>query len=153
MKTTEITHQKEFMNKLLVSVSFDTFLLKEAALRTSVGSSIDGRENKAFYIKEQLENNISPYDYVTWAKIKSNILNIIKGQNTPLSMKIVLYAGPELTKEILSDELMSDVDYLALNFRFDESGMSLTTAVAYKAFTLDKEADRLWDSYIDKLIS
>lgn len=144
-----IKNQNQFMNSLLVSNSFDSFLLKEACILTSNLFTIDGTEHKDFYTKEENEQKISPYDYVTWAKIRPTILNLIKGHNTPLSLKLVLYAIPELADNILG-EYSSLVDYLTLSIRFDDSGMSITTGVAYNTFTFEKSADKLWDQYISR---
>lgn len=151
MNSITITNHKAFMNSLLREDKFDSFLLKEACIITSNTYTIDGRENKAFYSDIELSENISPYEYASWSRMRQVILGLIKGHNTPLKMKFVLYADPETTSELLG-ETAKDVDYLILNYHFDESGMGLTSAVAYKTFTLDKEADKAWDIYVAKLI-
>ena len=147
MNSFEISNKKEFMNALLTSDAYDMFLLKEAKIKTANTITVDGRENKEFYGNDADITAIeSPYEYAPWQKLRPMITNLIKGRHTPLSMQVVLYLNPELAANILSDSAGS-VDYLLLNIRFGEGTLTLTTAVAYREFTLDKEADRLWDAY------
>lgn len=148
MENFRIENQKEFMARLLTGNDFDTFLLKEAQIKTANTYTIDGYEQKAFYGSDKdMVDLASPYEYAPWERMKSVVLSLIKGKLTPLSMKIVLYLKPELTEELLGDSGYP-VDYLIINFSQGESGMSITTAVAYKEFTLDKEPEQIWDRYI-----
>ncbi|MCR4755903.1 MAG: DUF5721 family protein [Lachnospiraceae bacterium] len=147
MRSFEVDNHKNFMNALLMSDEYDMFLLKEAVIKTGNTITIDGSENKEFYGNDRdLQELESPYDYAPWQKMRPIIASLIKGKHTPLSMHIVLYLNPELAHNILAD---SDrvTDYLILNIRYGEGKLTLTTGVAYKEFTLDKEADNLWDEY------
>ncbi len=129
------------------------FLLREAVVRTSNTFTIDGRENKEFYGSDpDMQALESPYDHAPWGKVRPLIASLIKGRHTPLMMHMVLYLNPELADNILSDQGAS-VDYLVLNIRFEEGRLNVTTGVAYKEFTLDKDAERLWDEYISNRIS
>ena len=148
MEIFEIDNKKGFMNALLMTDAYDMFLLKEAVVKTANNVTVDGAENKEFYGSDPDTREVeSPYDYAPWQKMRPFIAGLIKGKRTPLMMHIVLYLNPELAVNILSESIRS-VDYLILNIRFTEGMLKLTTGVAYKEFTLDKEADRLWDAYV-----
>ena len=148
MENFEINDHKGFMNALLMTDAYDMFLLKEAVIRTGNTITVDGAENKEFYGNDRdMAALESPYDYAPWQKLRPLITGLIKGKHTPLMMHIVLYLNPELADNILSGA-GKEVDYLILNIRFGDGSLKLTTGVAYKEFTLDKDADRLWDQYV-----
>lgn len=148
-----IKDHKGFMNSLLMTDAYDMFLLKEAVIRTSNTYTIDGAENKEFYGNdEDIQAIESPYPYAPWQKMRPVIAGLIKGRHTPLGMHIVLYLNPELAANILTDT-GSSVDYLTLTVRYGDGILSLTTGVAYRDFTLDKEADRFWDAYMSKRLT
>ncbi len=150
MKSYEIKNHKAFMNELLMTDSFDMFLLKEAVIKTGNTYTIDGRENKEFYGNDpDIAELESPYDHATWQKMRPVITSFIKGRHTPISMHIILYLHPELKANILMDNDQV-TDQLILNVRYSDGTLTLTTGVAYREFTLDKEAERLWDAYADK---
>ena len=150
MENFEITDRKNFMNALLMTDAYDMFLLKEAVIRTGNTITVDGAENKEFYGNDRdLTELESPYDYAPWQKMRPLITSLIKGKHTPLMMHIVLYLNPELADNILSGAGRA-VDYLILNIRYAEGALNMTTGVAYREFTLDKDADRSWDEYVSR---
>lgn len=152
MKNLEITHQKEFMNSLLNKEQFDDFLLKEALIKTSNTFHIDGLINRDYYDNdEDIIGEEAPYDYIVWSKIKNTIRSLIVGKHVPVSMKITLYFKPDLMKKIIG-EGNSAIDYLILNLHFGSKNMSLTTGVAYKEFTLDKDYELRWDKYMSDML-
>ena len=153
MENYEIKDRKNFMNALLMTDTYDMFLLKEAVIKTANTYTIDGAENKEFYGSDaDIQTMESPYAYAPWQKMRPIIASLIKGRHTPISMHIVLYLNPELAANILESN-GDAVDYLTLNIRFNEGILNLTTCVAYREFTMDKEADRLWDAYMAKKLA
>lgn len=133
--------------------AFDMFLLREAVIRTSNTVTIDGTENKEFYGSDpDLQALESLYEHSPWGKMRPFIASLIKGKYTPLSMHIVLYLNPELQDNLLGDT-GSCVDHLVLTVRFEAGRLNLTTGVAYSEFTLDKDAERLWDEYVSSRIA
>ncbi len=151
MNRIEISNKKNFISTLLVSDYFDKYLLKEVYLKTSNIYTIDGRENKDFYSDSDDLSILSPYEYSVWSKHKGMVFDLIKGHNTPLAFKVVLYAPTEVSGQLIGEQ-NGDVQYLTLNIVYDETGMSVTSAVTYRSFTLDKDADKAWDRYIESII-
>lgn len=153
MESLEIKSQKEFMNNLLNKESFDDFLLKEAVIKTSNTFHIDGMENRDYYDNdEDIISLESPYDYVRWSKIRSIIRTLIVGKHSPVSMKITLYLKPDLMDKVISNS-SSTADYLIMNIHFSSNNMNVTTGIAYKIFTLDKDSEHEWDRYISNILS
>ena len=75
MKIYNISDLKDFMNKLLLSDTFDYFLLEEGTIITANGFQIDGRVRKEFYTKEEQEDeNLSPY---VSSLLKGNVLLLV----------------------------------------------------------------------------
>ena len=95
MKIYNISDLKDFMNKLLLSDTFDYFLLEEGTIITANGFQIDGRVRKEFYTKEEQEDeNLCPYEFSLWKDIRPLCFQLIKGKRTPLSFKFVLLLMP-----------------------------------------------------------
>lgn len=152
MESFNITNQKVFMNKLLSTESFDNYLLKEAQIVTSNTFHIDGMENRDFYGNdEDIIKLEAPYDYAPWSRMRGIVLSLIKGKHTPVSMKITMYLKPDLMKDVIGDE-SSVIDYLIINLHFGSAGMNITTGVAYREFTLDKDQEKIWDIHVGKML-
>ena len=84
-----ITETRDFVKKLLMDNTFDRFLAMEAFVKSGITYSFDGRINKDFYDKEELELMAST-SYASWESIKPHVYNVIRGKKLPLSFKIVL---------------------------------------------------------------
>lgn len=152
MNSFKINNQKDFMNKLLSTEAFDQFLLKEAQIITSSTFYIDGMENREFYgDDEDIIKLEAPYDYAPWSRMRGIILSLIKGKHTPVSMRITMYLKPDLVAEIIG-EYNKNIDYLIINLHFGNGSMNLTTGVAYRDFTLDKEQEKMWDIHVGKML-
>jgi phosphate-selective porin len=72
-------------------------------------------------------------------------------------MSIVLQLPPDRMKKILQDEgypqLAESVGAMALNIRYDGSEVTLVTGISLKSFSLDKNADRIWDSMMERFLA
>ena len=42
---------------------------------------------------------------------------------------------------------------MAINIRYDGAEVTLVSAISLKSFTLDKNADRIWDETIEQYLS
>lgn len=148
-----ITNVKQFMSKLLTGDTFDSFLLEEASISTFNTFHIDGRQNNAFYSKEEWENpDIRPYDFSLWKSIRPICYELIKGTHTPSAFHFVLHLIPDYIPSILKKEetvvVPNQVKAFVLNIKYDNTGLSLITATSLTTFLADKTPDRLWDKAI-----
>lgn len=154
MTALQITSMKNFMNHLLVSESFDIFLLEEAVIGTANTFTIDGRVNKDFFSGENDEAELS--EFRPWSDLKGLCFDLIKGKKTPLFFRFTLQLKPELAAALLKKENCDvppeQVKALVLNIRYDGTMAVLTTATAYHTFLLSKEPDAIWDRAIAKYL-
>lgn len=85
MKAFQLTEQKEFMNLLLRSETFDNFLLSEASIHAAVRYEIDGHLTPGFYSSAELEENrLAGLSCMPYAKLRPVFYELIKGPRTVL---------------------------------------------------------------------
>ncbi len=141
----------EFMKELLSADSFDGFCLEKAVIRTEVTYEIDGRVSAAFR-----EENTSDIPYIPWQKIRPRLYDILKGKQTPENIRLVFQAGEALKQSLF--RTLTDNDYLLpvhafiLNVLYDRDTLKLISAVSYDDFTLEKEAEKLWDAAVISML-
>jgi len=158
MQSFQISDKKDFMNKLLNSDCFHSFLLKEATIHTAISYVIDGKINEGFYTKEEWEDtSVVPFRYQEWKEIMPLCFDLIKGKRTPIRFKFILYLKPEAMEQVLNKADITTgkgvVNHMILNIHFDNGEMSLTSGISYSAFTMDKDADNAWDKALQQFLS
>lgn len=158
MTAFQISSMKQFMNRLLVSDSFDVFLLEEAVIGMANTFTIDGHVNRDFFQSGDGETPEEVLDFRPWGEIKGLCFDLIKGKRTPLFFRFTLQLMPDKAVTLLRSK-NCDVDpslvkTLALNIRYDGTKAVLTTATAYHTFLPSKEPDNIWDkalaSFLDR---
>ena len=154
----KITDKKDFINKLLAGDCFYSFLLKEAVINGFVPFQIDGKINTSFFTEEDPEaTRFLSEEYAKWEDIRPICFDLIKGKRTPTRFQFILYLKKEATDQVLDKEHLTRdsalVRHFVLNIRFEQGEMTLTTAVDYSSFTMDKQAEQLWDQALMKFLS
>lgn len=154
----QIKQVKQFMNKLLNSDCFDSFLLEEATISTYNNFIIDGHQNQEFYTQEELDDpEVFPYEFSTWYSLRGICFDLIKGKKTPTYFKFVLALMPEHVTSTLEKAGISSSNSLIKSFvitiKFDNTGLSITTGTSFQSFVLDKTPDLLWDTTIKKFLT
>ena len=141
MRAFRITETGNFMTKLLSGRSFDSFLLEEASLSMQVTWHLDGRINRNFYSSEEWEDETThPYPLIAWEAVRGHLRELIRGKKAPLQDE----GYPQLAES---------VGAMALNIRYDGSEVTLVTGISLKSFSLDKNADRIWDSMMERFLA
>lgn len=158
MLALQITSMKSFMQHLLISTTFDSFLLEEATISTENTYTIDGRRNLDFFSKEEQESaDFCPYEFTPWSNIKGLCFHLIKGKHTPLFFKFVLYLKSEQIEQLLKKENCSvppeQVKALVLTIKYDGEKAVLTTGTSYHTFLMTKEPELIWDKAITQYLS
>lgn len=148
MISLNIPEVKLFMAKLLTGTTFDTFLLRELELSTSANFAISGQLNEGFFTKEELEER-SERKYIFWGEVRAIVFSMIKGNKTPLSLKLVFQATAEQCESLIRESggklRPEDVGGLYMNVRFEKGELHIITGTAIKTFTLDKTLEQEWD--------
>lgn len=147
----EVNEIKAFMNKLLASDCFDSFLLEEANVATATTCHIDGHLNREFYSREEWEDpSQRPYEFAAWKDMRSLFFDLIKGKRTPAHFRFVLHLMPEHAAALLQkgDTAVTadQIRAFVLNIKYDGSSLTLVTGTALHTFLPDKTPDRLWDA-------
>lgn len=154
----KITDKKDFMHKFLAGDCFYSFLLKEASISGFVPMQIDGRINASFFAADDPEaSRFLSEEYACWSDIRPICFDFIKGKRTPTRFQFVLYLKSEATNQLLlKDNLTKEdslVQNLVLNIKYEQGVITLTSGVDYSAFTLDKQAEHLWDQTLMKFLT
>lgn len=148
----KLTSPKKFMSHLLLSETFDQFLLIEGEIVTFNTFRIDGYIQKEFF--EEQEN--LP-EYSAWKQVREFCYFLIKGKRTPLGFKFIFSLSPENIARLIEREALDfqaeNVQGLYLNIRFDENGLSCVTGTSLKTFSMDKSLDKSWDTMVQKFFS
>lgn len=151
MRAFQIQDVKSFMSHLLLSNTFDRFLLVEASVTTFNTFYIDGHLNKEYfsYDEESDKEEAALYVYSFWEKLRPFAFSLIKGKKTPVAMKIVFSLSPKnVEKLLLSNRLpfkKENVAGLFLNIKYDGQNLQITTGTSLKTFSLDKTLEQVWD--------
>lgn len=154
----KITDKKDFMNKFLAGDAFYSFLLKEASISGFVPLQIDGRINTAFFSEEDSDAaRFLSQKYAQWADIRPICFDFIKGKRTPTRFHFILYLKPDAVDQLLIKEQLSRestlVQNLILNVKFEQGEITITSGVDYASFTLDHQAQQLWDKTLMKFLN
>jgi hypothetical protein len=155
MISLNILEVKVFMAKLLMNATFDMFLLKELELQTFTGFTITGQLNEAFFTKEEMEERVEQKS-ILWSEVRQVVFSMIKGNKTPLSLKII-FQLPKEQCETLLVELggrfrFEEIGGLYLNVRFDKGELRIITGTAIKTFTMDKTLEQEWDLKVKSIL-
>lgn len=153
-----VTNVKMFMNKLLASEAFDSFLLEEATIMTANTYTINGHINREFFADiDTLQEELPTYEFAKWSDMKVTVFQLIKGKRTPLQIKMVLQLKPESVAAVLkmgdTTVTADDIKSFVVTIRFDQNGCKVVTAVSYRNFVLDKTPDKLWDQEMKKFLT
>lgn len=144
---------KSFMHKLLLTETFDRFLLLEASVTTFNTFQIEGTLQKSYYTQEEQEL-LGERTLSFWGEVRPFCLSLIKGKKTPLSFRFTFQLSASNTQKLLTQTgvgLTSDqVRGLLINLRYDGHLLTCTTGTSLSIFTTDKKLDHAWDDMVQK---
>ena len=136
---------------LLTNSLFDEFILKEMEIQTFTNFKVSGQFYKDFFSQEEIEDRIEKAA-VLWSEIRGIAFSIIRGNKTPLSMKLVFQLPKEEVYRLVDSMggriKLEDVGGLFINVRFEKNELYIITGTAIKTFTLDKTLEQLWDDWV-----
>lgn len=153
MTAFQIQDIKDFMTKLLIKETFDSFYLSELSVTTSITYTIDGRLHPEFFNTEDARQlHESGQQHCQWRDVKAFCFSVIKGKQTPLHFKIVFMLSPQNTEQLLKKNGLpisaKDIFGLYLNCQFDNNELTCVTGTSLRFFTLDKSLDHAWDALV-----
>mgnify|MGYP001213362237 FL=1 len=155
MISLKIEDVKSFMAMLLTNTLFDKFILKEMEIQTFKNFYVSSQFHESFFSQEELEEREEKSDAL-WSEIRGIAFSIIRGNKTPLSMKIVLALPRKhvisLVNSLRGKLNIEDVGGLYINIRFEKNDLNIITGTAIKTFTLDKTLEQEWDIWVKKFL-
>lgn len=155
MRSYQIQDIRDFMKKLLIQDTFDTFLLSEASITTFAAFHIDGSFHPE-YLHDKETEMAAPeqYGYTLWKRIRPFFFDLTRGKNTPLNFRIVFRLAPHNVQALLVQSGVAmqpeDVDGLFLNIHFDGSSLTCISGTSLRMFSLDRSLEHAWDSTLEK---
>lgn len=151
MLALKILDTKEFMNLLLRSTVFDSFLLYEAVVKTNVTYEIKGRIHKDFF--DTLSEDMQPKEeFSDWESQKTHVFQWMKGKRTPLFFKISLLLSKEgLTDFLLKSNLAFSEETIGgvfFHIQYDGTTIFIRNGVSFNTFSMDKTLEHTWSEYL-----
>lgn len=149
-----VDSSKDFMGKLLVSDAFDSFLLQEANIITSVTHTVNGRIHADFYTEEERLSHTG--EFIPWSEIRPLIFESVKGKNTPLSLRLTLCLKKEAMDALMQkknpEAANTGLRALVINIRFESGAVAIMTGTSYDSFVLDRSAEEIWDETVKQFL-
>ena len=154
----ELTNIKDFMNKLLLTDTFDHFLLQEASITGGATYLIDGHISHGYYSEEELEElHLKGLSILPYSLLRSKCFDLIKGRKTPSSFKFIFLLSPSNLENTLRslDTAFTpqDITGIFLNIRYQNQLLTLTTGISYAVFSTDRSLETGWDQLVQKFLS
>lgn len=155
MRSYQIQEIRSFMKHLLISDTFDPFLLSEASITTFASFSIDGRFHPEYLNTSEAEElGAEQCGYTLWKRVRPFFFELTRGTHTPLNFQIVFRLAPYNVEKLLAQSGVSfrseDVDGLFLNIRYSGSELNCTSGTSLRTFSLDKSLEHAWDDMLEK---
>ncbi len=152
----EIKDLKKFMNSLLASDRFDSFLVNNISITTFNTFQIDGHICKDFYADDEF-NNLPEQRLSSYGTLRPICYNLIKGHKTPVKMKIIFAMNETCIRNLIDSAntslTVNDVNELFFNIKYENGVASCITGTSLKIFTMDKSLEQAFDMYISNFIS
>ena len=154
----QIEHIRDFMNKLLLTTSFDTYRVSEATITTFTTFSIDGILHPEFFDSDLIDSPDPDADtQISWESIRPFCLSVFKGKRLPLSFHFVLQLPKNRIPDFLADHGLTstpaeDIFGLFLNIQYRSSMLTVTTGSSTRVFTGDRTLDQAWDQEVKEFL-
>ena len=152
-----ILNIKEFMNILLRTEAFDSFLLSEGSITTYMTFLLEGRPNTDFFSPEdEAYHQILSESYIPFFLLRPTCFDLIKGKRTPSSFKFVFQLSSENQARTISSIGGSfsseDIQGMYLNLIYQNQQLTCTTGVSCRVFSMDKSLEHAWDEMVKRFL-
>ncbi len=150
MISLKVKDVNNFMHKLLISDTFDNFLLCDGEIAASCIITFNGRINQKFFDTDELTSLTD--DFVYWRNIKHIAYEAIKGNKVPSKMKIVFALSKTKYEETISKSGMhitsDEIGGLYIHILYEVGQIEVITGTSLNTFTMDKTLDGYWDKTV-----
>ncbi len=149
MTSFSILDIKEFMNILLRTDAFDSFLLVEGAVTTCMEFLLDGHANAGFFSPEDEAYELAAKeDFVPFSLARPACFALIKGKRAPSRFHFVFRLSEENKRRTVASIGGSfsaeDISSLCLILRYQNRKLTCTAGVSYRIFSTDRSFEQDW---------
>ncbi len=157
MTALSILNVKEFMNVLLRSDVFDSFLLSEGSITTYMTFHLDGHSKADFFSPEdEAYALVSQESYVPFSLVRPACFDLIKGKRAPSSFQFVFQLSSDNQARTLasigSSFSTGDISGMYLNLKYHNMQLTCTTGVSCRVFSMDKSLEQSWDELVKRFL-
>lgn len=156
MVSLNILEVKAFMARLFTNTVFDSFILKDLDIQAITGFHISGQLNEGFLTEQELEEREKGTN-VLWGDVRNIAFGMIKGNKTPISLRLIFQLPPDKYKEIINVIAnridTSNIGGMYLNIRFEKGLLHIVTGMAIKIFSPDKTVELECDRWVKEFLS
>lgn len=139
-----------FMQKLLISNTFDGFLLCDGEISTASTITLNGRINQKFFNAD--ERNAIKDDFIYWKDLKHIAFEIIKGDKVPSKLKFVFALSKTKYEDMIGKSGMNilpdQIGGLYIHILYEDNHIEIITGTSLNTFTMDKTLDKYWDHVV-----
>ena len=139
-----------FMHKLLISDTFDHFLLCDGEIATASTITFNGRINQKFFNADELDSIKDEFIY--WKEIKHIAFETIKGNKVPSKLKLVFALSKTKYEKSINKSGMNitpgEVGGLYIHVLYENNQIEIITGTSLNTFTMDKTLDKYWDHMV-----
>lgn len=157
MTSLSLLNVKEFMNILLRSDAFDSFLLREGSITTYMSFHLDGRCKTDFFSPEdEPYAQVAQEKYIPFSLARPACFDLIKGKRTPSSFHFVFQLSRENQTKTLASIGSSlpteDISGMYINLKYQNQQLACTTGISCQIFSLDKSLEQAWDELVKRFL-
>lgn len=157
MTALSILNIKEFMNILLRTDTFDSFLLSECSITTYMTFFLDGRCHADFFSPEdEAYQKTVQEEYIPFCLVRPACFDLIKGKRTPSSFRFVFQLSSENLARTLASASHSltseDISGMYLNLIYQNQQLTCTTGISRHTFSTDKSVEHAWDEMVKRFL-
>ena len=144
MLSLKIADPEKLTGLLFTEEAFDRFIVLSAYVYADLVLQMDGRTADGSEPKP-----------VLWRAVREPFRALLGASGELRSFKLVLLTPPGSTRYLQEQSGFSDcpVSSFSMNFTKKEDGtVTVSAGVSYHGFSLDKSAERFWDSQVENFL-
>lgn len=148
MITLSLSNVKDFMNRLLLQPTFDSWGFQGAEIVALTQYSISGSPNLR-YLTEEEKAACKNGGGLIYSDIRPILAAIVKAGRTPTLLKLVLVCPQEL----LAEHISAGAESYLMTVHFQEGLLKVTGGISMRTFSMDRTDSQFWDAHFPKVLT
>lgn len=147
MVTLTLSNVKDFMNRLLLTPTFDDWGFQGAEVIALTQYSIAGTLNSRYL--SEAERASRKTEGLLFSEVRKVLASIIKAGRTPSLMKMVLVCPVSL----LDGHTSIGAESYLMTIHFQDGVLKVTGGISMRVFSMDRSDAQFWDAHFPKVLS